>query len=97
MQLSQAHEGKVSCICTAYRIGYDFRARFGRCQVVKRIAGGTLFFASNHEGFAIIADESPLAARLGAKEMPQPVSVYLFATEHGRTAHALRRGWALTK
>jgi hypothetical protein len=93
MQLSHADETRASCICTSHRLGYDYRARFGGCQILKRISGGTLYFASNHEGFAIIADESPLAARLGAKEMPEPISVYLFPTEQARMAHALRRGW----
>jgi hypothetical protein len=93
MQLSQADAGKVSCSFTSHPIGYDYRARFGRCLIVKRISGGTLYFANSDEGFAIIADESFLAARLGADEMPEPVSIYLFATETARMTHALRRGW----
>lgn len=93
MQLSQALEGRGTCTFSSHPIGYDYRARFGRCLILKRIYGGTLFFANNDEGFAIIADESFLAARLAARDMPEPISIYLFATEQDRMTHALRRGW----
>jgi len=93
MKNSQADAGEVPFTCTSHRIGYDYRGRFGDCEVLKWFAGGTLFLAQNHEGFVIIADESTLARRLGAVEMPEPISVYIFPTDYARMTYALRRGW----
>lgn len=93
MLTSQADAGEVPFTCTSHRIGYDYRFRFGPCAVLRWFAGGTLFLAQNHEGYAIIADESTLARRLGASEMPEPISVYVFSTDYARMTYALRRGW----
>ena len=93
MQNSQADAGEVQFTCTSHPIGYDYCGRFGDCEILKWFAGGTLFLARNYEEFAIIADESTLARRLGAKEMPEPISVYLFPSDYARMTYALRRGW----
>ncbi len=93
MQNTQADAGEVQFRCTSHPIGFDYCSRFGGCEVLKWFEGGTLFLAENHEGYAIIADESTLARLLGAKEMPEPISVYLFPTNYERMTYALRRGW----
>lgn len=93
MQTSQADAGEVPFSCTSHPLGYDYRSRFGSCEVLRWFAGGTLFLARNHEGFVIIADESTLANRLGIAEMPEPISVYLFRSDYERMTYALRRGW----
>ena len=89
----QADAGEVSFTCTSHPIGYDFRARFGECQILRWFEGGALYLARNHEGFAIIADESTMASLLGTDEVPQPISIYLFPTDYARMTYALRRGW----
>ena len=93
MSYSQADAGKVPFVCTSHKIGYDYRSRFGQCTVLKWIPGGTVYLAENHEGFAIIADESPLAKTLGPTEMPEPISIYRFETDYARMTYALRLGW----
>jgi hypothetical protein len=93
MQNSQADAGEVPFTCTSHRIGFDFRARFGQCEILKWFEGGALYLARNADGYAIIADESALASRLGAHEMPEPISIYLFRTDYARMTYALRRGW----
>jgi hypothetical protein len=93
MSNRQADAGEVTFVCTCHPLGYDYRARFGDCRVLRWFSGGALYLAQNHEGYAIISDESPLASRLGRGEMPEPVSIYLFATDYARMTYALRRGW----
>lgn len=89
----QADAGAGTFQCTSHPMGYDFRARFGECEILRWYAGGALYLARNHEGYALIADESALAASLGSHEVPQPISVYLFPDDYARMTYALRRGW----
>jgi hypothetical protein len=93
MLISHADEGKVPFLCTSHRIGYDFRSRFDSCTVLRWIPGGTVFLAEGAEGYAIVADESLLAKRLGEREMPEPISIYVFENDFERMNYALRLGW----
>ncbi|HYW30480.1 MAG TPA: hypothetical protein VE869_03155 [Gemmatimonas sp.] len=52
-----------------------------------------MFLAANHEGFVMVADESPLAKSLGEVEMPEPISIYRFESDYERMTYALRMGW----